>query len=48
MLKNILKHFINSSDLEVVMCYLKLYEDGEVEHINGIWPVLLLKQLYCN
>ena len=31
--------FINGSDHEVVASYLELYEEGEVEHINGIWPV---------
>jgi len=29
-------HFINGSDHEVVACYLELYEEGEVEHINGV------------
>ena len=21
-----------------VACYLELYEEGEVEHINNVWP----------
>ena len=29
----------------VVASYSELYEEGEVEHINGVWPVFLLKQL---
>ena len=28
----------NGSDHEVITCYLELYEEGEVEHINGVWP----------
>ena len=28
--------FINGSDHEVVACYLELYEEGEVEHINCV------------
>ena len=27
----------------VVASYSELYEEGEVEHINGVWPVFLLK-----
>ena len=27
--------FPNGSDHEVIACYLELYEEGEVEHING-------------
>ena len=38
-------YFINGSDHEVVVCYLELYEEGEVEHINGVWPVFLFEQL---
>ena len=37
--------FINGSDQEVVACYLELYEEGEVEHINNVWPVFLKQQL---
>ena len=22
----------------MIACYLGLYEEGEVEHINGVWP----------
>ena len=31
-------YFLNGSDHEVVACYSRLYEEGEVEHINGVWP----------
>ena len=34
--------FINGSDHGVVASYLELYEEGEVEHINGVWPVSYL------
>ena len=27
----------------VVASYSELYEEGEVEHINFVWPVFLLK-----
>ena len=27
----------------VATSYTSLYEEGEVEHINGVWPVFLLK-----
>lgn len=27
--------FKNGSDYAVVACYLELYEEGEVKHING-------------
>ena len=27
----------NGSDHKVIACYLGLYEEGEVEHINGVW-----------
>ena len=27
----------------VVASYSELYEEGEVAHINGVWPVFLLK-----
>ena len=30
--------FLNGSDHEVVACYSRLYEEGEVDHINGVWP----------
>ena len=30
----------------MVASYLGLYEEGEVEHINGVWPVFLLKTAY--
>ena len=26
--------------------YLELYEEGEVKHINGVWPVLSVEQLF--
>ena len=29
----------------MVACNSELYEEGEVEHIGGVWPVFLLKQL---
>ena len=29
------KQFPNGSDHAVIVCYLGLYEEGEVEHING-------------
>ena len=35
--------FENGSDHAVVASYSELYEEGEVEHINGVWPVFLLK-----
>ena len=38
-------YFINGSDHEVVACYLELYEEGEVEHINSVWLVFLFEQL---
>ena len=38
--------FINGSDHGVVASYLELYEEGEVEHINGVWPVFLFEQLF--
>ena len=34
-------YFSNSPDHKVIACYLKLYKEGEVEHINGIWPSFL-------
>ena len=27
----------------VVASYSELYEEGEVKHINGVWPVFLLR-----
>ena len=27
----------------MVASYSELYEEGEAEHINGVWPVFLLK-----
>ena len=36
-------YFINHG---VVACYLELYEEGELEHINGVWPVFLIEQLF--
>jgi len=29
----------------VIACYVGLYEEGEVEHINGVWPGFLELQL---
>ena len=29
--------------MAMVASYSELYEEGEVEHINGVWPVSLLK-----
>ena len=29
----------NGSDHAVVASYSELYEEGEVEHINSVWPV---------
>ena len=37
--------FIDGSDHEVVACYLELYGEGEIEHINSVWPVFLFEQL---
>ena len=31
----------NGSDHAVIACYLGLYEEGEVEHINGVRPSFL-------
>ena len=31
----------NGSDHAVISCYLGLYEEGEVEHINGVRPSFL-------
>ena len=41
------EYFINGSDREVVASYLELYEEGEVKHINGVWPVFLFEQLFA-
>ena len=30
--------FPNGSDHAMIACYLELYEEGEVKHINGVWP----------
>ena len=30
--------FPNGSDHTMIACYLELNEEGEVEHINGVWP----------
>ena len=38
--------FINGSDHGVVASYLELYEEGEVEHINGVWPVFLFERFF--
>ena len=38
--------YIYISDHGVVASYLELYEEGEVEHINGVWPVFLFEQLF--
>ena len=32
------QQFPNGSDHAVIACYLELYKEGEVEHINGVWP----------
>ena len=32
------KLFPNGSDHAMIACYLKLYEEGEIKHINGVWP----------
>ena len=40
--------FINGSDHEMVASYLELYEEGEVEHINGVWTVLNWENLPNN
>ena len=34
-------HLPNGSDHAVIACYLGLYEEGEVEHINGVRPSFL-------
>ena len=31
----------NCSDLKVIVCYLGLYEEGKVEHINNVWSSFL-------
>ena len=33
---SIIEKLPNGSDQAVIACYLGLYEDGEVEHINGV------------
>jgi len=38
---------MNGSDHGLVASYLELYEEGEVEHINGVWPVLSVKQPFA-
>ena len=35
---NLHTQFPNGSDHVVIACYLGLYEEGEVEHINGVRP----------
>ena len=30
--------FPNGPDHTMIACYLELNEEGEVEHINGVWP----------
>ena len=47
---NFNSHFLhhllpNGSDHAVITCYLGLYEEGEVEHINGVRPGFLELQL---
>ena len=37
-LLDFLNKFPNGSDHTVIACYLGLYEQGEVEHINGVRP----------
>ena len=40
--------FLNCSDYEVVACYSGLYEENEVEHINGpTHPVTIWKPTHC-
>jgi len=39
--------FINVSDYGVVASYLELYEEGKVEHINGVCSVLSVEQLFA-
>ena len=31
----------------MIACYLGLYEEGEVKHINGVWSTFLELQLVC-
>ena len=31
----------NGSDYAVIACYLELYEEGEIEHINEVRPSFL-------
>ena len=38
----------NGSDHGVVASYLEIYEEGEVEHINGVWPDFLLRTANFN
>ena len=38
-------YFPNGSDHAVIACYLGLYEEGEVEYINGVRPGFLEIQL---
>ena len=37
--KFLLYKFKNGSAHTVVERYSELYEEGEVKHINGVWPV---------
>ena len=38
-------YFPNGSDYKMITCYLGLYEEGEVEYINGVWSSFLDLQL---
>jgi len=35
------------AQITVIACYLGLYEEGEVEHINGVWSSSLELELVC-
>jgi len=37
-------YFPNGSDHAMIACYLELYEEGKVSHINGVWPI---SKHYC-
>ena len=43
LIHGMIMQFINGSDHGVVARYFELYEDGQVKHINGVWPVFLFE-----
>jgi len=40
--------FPNGSDHALVACYLELYEEGEVKHINDVWPNSIALLVYIH